>query len=171
MYSLVINLTDENTSYFTRELGDGRKHRTPRLPKKKGETTEEFFKRMNELGYGNGDLEKVPHHWNGDESEMHPGTDSESCRFCKPTKRQTAKLNKEKDESSEPSEGIKESTPEDKSSKGGSETSEAAEVPEKEKEIKVTDAKLPDGSGATVIDMPDSSKDAKAKKSKKKRKK
>jgi hypothetical protein len=53
------------------------------LSKKKDESDEMFFKRMNEQGYGDGDLEKVPHHWNSDASRLHPGASPDDCPYCK----------------------------------------------------------------------------------------
>jgi hypothetical protein len=147
-------MTNEKPRRFTRKTGNG-EHSTPRLPRKKGETKEEFYKRMNDLGYENGNLEKVPHHWTSDDSEMHPGKDSESCPWCKPTKRQLkAAENKKSGEipnTSDSKEGS--TTSKDTSSEGGSETSKDSE--EQEKKVKVVDTKLPGGVGTTTVEMPD----------------
>jgi hypothetical protein len=120
-------MAEEKDDRFTRPNGEGKTYSTPRLPKKKGETKDNFYKRMNELGYGKGDLEKVPHHWNSDDNEMHPGESSESCKWCKPTKRQQSKSNKKEGEIPDTLEAKKESTPTGKSSEGGSETPDAKE--------------------------------------------
>ena len=144
-------MTEEKDDRFTRPNGEGKTYSTPRLPKKKGETKDNFYKRMNELGYGNSDLEKVPHHWNSDDNEMHPGESSESCKWCKPTKRQQNKSNKKDGVKPDTPEAKKESTPTGKSSEGGSEPPDAKE----DKVIKVTDTKLPSGEAMTVIDIPD----------------
>jgi len=68
--------------YFSTRRADGSEVKTPRLLRKKEETPDDFFKRMNQRGYGNGNLEKVTAHWNSDHSEYHAGSAS-SCRFCK----------------------------------------------------------------------------------------
>jgi len=63
----------------TRKSGAHRK--LTYLVKRKNESQDEFLDRLNHLGYGGGQLDKLPHHWSDDGLEYHPGEVS-ACRLC-----------------------------------------------------------------------------------------
>jgi hypothetical protein len=86
-------MSDENDRYFRRKLSEDKEHKTPKLRKKAAEDKDGFYKRMNTLGYANGDLEKVPHHWNSDDNEVHMGV-SEACKICNSIKSKSNEDNK-----------------------------------------------------------------------------
>jgi len=79
----MLSMTNENkVGGFTRPTPNGGVYQTPSLKRKNGELPVDFMKRLNSLGYANGNLEKVTAHWNGDHSEYHFGS-AKSCRLCR----------------------------------------------------------------------------------------